>query len=116
MNKDDLKNGMMVVLDNKQYALVVKDADDLSDSILYQKGFDYLDRFHENLTCDYGRDIIEVYTPNGPYALWQFFEEDYRNFELIWERESPKKKELEKKLLELEKSILEIKNELSELN
>jgi hypothetical protein len=97
MNKNDLKNGMMVETKNGKRWLVVENIERNGDqkpktNLVSNNGYNLLEYYNDDLTAktENSSDISSVYIPDALYSIWKFFKEDYSSFKRIWYRETSK--------------------------
>lgn len=112
--KADLKDGMVVEEQRGVMGFVLK------DRILYEDGWDCLDSWKEDLTCDHNDsfDIIKVYKIKMEYAFELSNIPNIKNLELIWERDVRKRmtaEEMRVKLEELTGEKIEIEPSREEM-
>ena len=118
MNKEftkaDLKDGMVVEERRGVIGVVLK------DRILYEDGFDWLNSWKEDLTCDFDDsfDIIKVYKIKMAYAFKLSNILNIENLELIWERTETKHmtvEEIRQKLEEFTGEKIEVEPSREEM-
>lgn len=92
MNKNDLKNGMMVVANNNNHYLFMDNSFKFygDEFFISANGWVELSHYDEELTIDGNKScslsIKEIYTADGPYSIYEFFKGKYDGWSLLWQR------------------------------
>ena len=92
MNKNDLRNGMMVVTNNNDHFLFTDSFFNFYGGSFLIADWGWVELYHydEELAFEQNKNlplsVKEIYSADGPYSIYEFFEGEYYSWTLLWQR------------------------------